>query len=62
MIKRLCDQCGKEIDITNSYAVIEVSVRTSGGVLGPEHQFDLCYDCMSKLLKECDVDNENLGR
>ena len=62
MLKRICDICGKEIDMSNEHAVIEISVRKGGGVLGPETQHDLCNTCMHVLLRKVGEDNEDLGR
>lgn len=62
MTKRFCDKCGKEIDKTKPYAAIEVSVRKGSGILGPEHQLDLCFVCMSELLTESGIHVEDLDR
>ena len=62
MTKRFCDICGKEIDKSNDYAVIEIEIRKGCGVLGPVTQHDLCNTCMHDLLRKVGEDNENLGR
>ena len=62
MLKRICDMCGKEIDTTNEYSIIEIQIRKGCSALGPADKYDLCYNCTHHLLRQVGEDNEDLGR
>lgn len=55
--KFYCNMCGKQMDILDIQENFSVNGRLGYGSRydGDEIEFDLCCDCMDKLIEECAI-------